>query len=87
MAVLSINKLTKTYVKVKALYNLNLEIESGNIFGLFGPNGSGKTTTLVIILGILGNDSGTYEWFDGQYGDQHRMYIGCLLYTSPSPRD
>ena len=81
MAVLSINKLTKTYGKVKALDNLNLEIESGNIFGLLGPNGSGKTTTLGIILGILGNDSGTYEWFDGQYGDQHRMYIGAILET------
>ena len=46
-----------------------------------GPNGSGKTTTLGIILGILGNDSGTYEWFDGQYGDQHRMYIGAILET------
>lgn len=81
MAVLSINKLTKTYGKVKAIYNLNLEIEAGNIYGLLGPNGSGKTTTLGIILGILGNDSGTYEWFDGQYGDQHRMYIGAILET------
>ena len=81
MSVLSINKLTKTYGKVKALDNLNLEIEAGNIYGLLGPNGSGKTTTLGIILGILGNDSGTYEWFDGQYGDQHRMYIGAILET------
>ena len=81
MAVLSINKLTKTYGKVKAIDNLNLEIEAGNIYGLLGPNGSGKTTTLGIILGILGNDSGTYEWFDGQYGDQHRMYIGAILET------
>ncbi|MBT3544417.1 MAG: ATP-binding cassette domain-containing protein, partial [Saprospiraceae bacterium] len=68
MSVLSINKLTKIYGKIKALDNLNLEIEAGNIYGLLGPNGSGKTTTLGIILGILGNDSGTYEWFDGQYG-------------------
>ena len=81
MSVLSINKLTKTYGKVKALDNLNLEIEAGNIYGLLGPNGSGKTTTLGIILGILGNDSGTYKWFDGQYGDQHRMYIGAILET------
>ena len=81
MSVLSINKLTKIYGKIKALDNLNLEIEAGNIYGLLGQNGSGKTTTLGIILGILGNDSGTYEWFDGQYGDQHRMYIGAILET------
>jgi len=81
MSVLSINNLTKTYGKVKALDNLNLEIEAGNIYGLLGPNGSGKTTTLGIILGILGNDSGSYEWFDGQYGDHHRMHIGAILET------
>lgn len=81
MSVLSIKNLTKTYGRIRALDNLNLEIEAGNIYGLLGPNGSGKTTTLGIILGILGNDSGSYEWFDGQYGDQHRMHIGAILET------
>ena len=81
MSVLSIKNLTKSYGKVRALDNLNLEIEAGNIYGLLGPNGSGKTTTLGIILGILGKDSGTYEWFDGEYGDQHRMHIGAILET------
>lgn len=81
MSVLSIRNLTKTYGRITALDNLNLEIEAGNIYGLLGPNGSGKTTTLGIILGILSSDSGTYEWFDGQYGDQHRMHIGAILET------
>ncbi len=81
MSVLSIKNLTKSYGKVKALDNLNLEIEAGNIYGLLGPNGSGKSTTLGIILGILGKDSGTYEWFEGEYGEQHRMHIGAILET------
>ena len=76
MPVLTINHLSKSYGRVKALNDLNITIEAGNIYGLLGPNGSGKTTTLGIILGILKQDSGDFEWFDG-----------CLLYTSPSPRD
>jgi ABC-2 type transport system ATP-binding protein len=81
MTVLSIRDLTKTYGKVTALKNLNLDIEAGNIYGILGPNGSGKTTTLGIILGILEADSGTYEWFGGQYGDHHRLRIGSILET------
>ena len=81
MTILSIRDLTKTYGKVTALQNLNLDIEAGNIYGILGPNGSGKTTTLGIILGILEADSGTYEWFGGQYGDHHRLRIGSILET------
>jgi len=81
MPVLQINNLSKRYRKVKALDNLNLTIEAGNIYGLLGPNGSGKTTTLGIILGILQQTSGDFEWFDGQYGDKYRMRIGAILET------
>ena len=81
MPVLQINNLTKKYSKITALDNLNLTIEAGNIYGLLGPNGSGKTTTLGIILGILAKTSGSYEWFDGQYGDKYRMRIGAILET------
>lgn len=81
MNVLTTENLSKSYGRIKALDNLNLTIESGNVYGLLGPNGSGKTTTLGIILGILGASSGTYEWFEGQYGDRHRTRIGAILET------
>ena len=81
MAVLEINGLTKTYGKTKALNNLNLSIESGTIYGILGPNGSGKTTTLGIILGVLGQDSGTFQWFDGQHKNNYRKQIGAILET------
>ena len=81
MPVLSINNLTKTYGKVKALDGLNLEINAGEIYGILGPNGSGKTTTLGIILGILKSNSGSYKWFDGEYGTDHRKQIGAILET------
>ncbi len=45
--------LTKKFGNFLAVDNLNLEIERGEIFGLLGPNGGGKTTTIRMILGIL----------------------------------
>lgn len=81
MPVLQIDHLSKSYGKVKALTDLSLTIEQGTITGLLGPNGSGKTTTLGIILGILSADSGSYQWFDGEYGDYARLRIGSILET------
>ncbi len=81
MPVLSIKGLTKKYGKIVAIDNLNLTIEKGTVYGLLGPNGSGKTTTLGIILGILTQNSGEFEWFDGQYGEDHRLRIGAILET------
>ena len=59
MTVLQISGLTKKYGKITALKSLDLKIEQGNVYGLLGPNGSGKTTTLGIILGILKQDDGS----------------------------
>jgi ABC-2 type transport system ATP-binding protein len=81
MSVLRTTNLRKTYGKLVALEGLDLDIQAGNVYGLLGPNGSGKTTTLGIILGILSQDSGTYEWFDGKYGVKSRMRIGSILET------
>ncbi len=81
MSVLRINHLSKSYGKVKALNDLTITIEAGNVYGLLGPNGSGKTTTLGIILGILQQDSGDFEWFGGALGEKHRLKIGAILET------
>lgn len=81
MSVLEINNLSKSYGKIVALDDLSLRIEKGNIYGILGPNGSGKTTTLGIILNILKPDNGSYTWFEGQYGDKERLHIGSILET------
>ena len=81
MEVLRITNLTKDYGSLRALDNLNLTIESGNVYGLLGPNGSGKTTTLGIILGILSKTSGDFQWFGGADGPHHRLRIGSILET------
>ncbi len=81
MEVLRTTNLSKSYGKVKALDNLNLTIHAGEVYGLLGPNGSGKTTTLGIIMGVLSQESGDYEWFGGQYGVNPRKKIGAILET------
>ena len=56
---LSIKNLTKTYKGGKvAVSDLNLEIESGDIYGFIGPNGAGKTTTIKAVVGIMDFDHG-----------------------------
>lgn len=79
--VLEIKNLTKNYGKVKALDRLNLTINKGEVYGILGPNGSGKTTTLGIILGILAKGEGEFKWFGGKYGQGHRLKIGSILET------
>ena len=55
---LKIENLTKTYGSKKAVDNLSLHINSGEIYGFIGHNGAGKTTTLKSIAGIIGFDGG-----------------------------
>lgn len=56
---LTIENLSKSYHQNQVLHNVNLQLESGNIYCLMGPSGSGKTTLLRIILGLEHSDSGT----------------------------
>ena len=66
-AVIETRSLSKVYrdfwgrKKVRALNSLNLEVHKGEIFGLLGPNGSGKTTTLKLLLGLLFPTEGAAE--------------------------
>src|SRR4051812_21757370 len=57
-AVIAIGELTKTYGRFVALRGLSLEVQQGEILGLLGPNGSGKTTTIRLLLGLLRPTSG-----------------------------
>lgn len=79
--ILEIQNLTKRYGRTLALDGLSLSIHQGEVFGLLGPNGSGKTTTLGIILGILKKDQGDFSWFENRYGTDYNMKIGAILET------
>ncbi|RWB54519.1 ABC transporter ATP-binding protein [Mesorhizobium sp.] len=59
-SIISISGVTKTYATgFKALKEINLDIERGEIFALLGPNGAGKTTLISIVCGIVNRSSGT----------------------------
>jgi ABC-type multidrug transport system ATPase subunit len=78
-AVLSIKGLTKNFGRLCAVNNLNLEVYQGQVFGMLGPNGSGKTTTLGMLMGVVNSTAGEYRWF-GQVPTHHiRKKIGAVL--------
>ena len=81
MCVLEIDQLTKKYGSITAVNGLSLRVEAGQVMGILGPNGSGKTTTLGIILGVIRPNAGRFVWFGGQYGEKERLHIGALLET------
>jgi ABC-type multidrug transport system ATPase subunit len=79
--ILQIKNLSKSYRSVKAISNLSIEVGQGQIFGILGPNGSGKTTTLSILTGILEQDEGTFTWFGETAHASLRRRIGSLIET------
>lgn len=79
--ILTTRGLTKSYGTVKAVQQLDLEIREGQAFGILGPNGSGKTTTLSIVSGIIRQDSGSYSWFGEVPRASQRRSIGSLIET------
>ncbi|HYE54115.1 MAG TPA: ABC transporter ATP-binding protein, partial [Chitinophagaceae bacterium] len=81
MSVLSIQNLTKFYGRIHALNNVSLEVPQGSVFGILGPNGSGKTTMLGIVMDVLKATSGSYTWFNEPPSEKHRRNIGTLLET------
>jgi ABC-2 type transport system ATP-binding protein len=79
--VLSINNISKNYGAIQALNNVTFEVPQGSVFGILGPNGSGKTTMLSIILDILKPKTGTFAWFGIEGSPESRKKIGSLLET------
>jgi len=78
--ILQTNQLTKRYSRrILAVDRLDLEVRRGQVFGILGPNGSGKTTTLGMLLGVVSKTGGDYSWFEK--GDHYtlRKNIGAIL--------
>ena len=81
MSILSIEKLSKNYGRVQALKGVSFSVPKGTVFGILGPNGSGKTTMLGIIMDILKSTGGTYTLFDEVPDETLRRRIGTFLET------
>lgn len=65
--ILTTDNLTKTYGDKVAAGNINIHIRAGEIYGLIGRNGAGKTTIMRMISGLSSPTSGTYTYHDGKH--------------------
>lgn len=81
MSILTVENLSKNYGNIQALKNVSFSVPEGTVFGILGPNGSGKTTMLGTITDILKPTTGSYKLFDEAPSAAHRRQIGTLLET------
>jgi len=80
--VVNVNNLVKRYGDLTAVDHLSLHVKEGEIFGLLGPNGSGKTTAINCILSLLKFDKGTIEVFGREmtpYAYDIKKEIGIVM--------
>ena len=78
MNVVEIENVTKTFGKLTAVDDLSLNVPQGSIYGFIGPNGSGKTTTLRMIMNIFYPDSGIIRIFNEKMRGSSTDRIGYL---------
>ncbi|HCR55300.1 MAG TPA: ABC transporter ATP-binding protein [Cytophagales bacterium] len=77
--VLKIENLTKNFGRLCAVNNMNLQVGAGQVFGMLGPNGSGKTTTLGMLMNVVNPTSGSFKWFGEEATHHTRKKIGAVL--------
>jgi len=85
MAIVAIDRVTKSYGDLIAVNDVSINIEKGEVFGLVGPNGAGKTTLIEMIEGLRTPDSGSIKALGldpTKQGDELRERIGVLLQTT-----
>ena len=74
--------LTKQYGKIVAVDNLSLTVPRGHVFGLLGPNGSGKTTTMGMLLGLTRPTAGSFRLFGAHTRHQEALRrVGAIVET------
>ena len=78
MPTVQLNHIRKVYDEKVAVEGLSLVIEPGQMFGLLGPNGSGKTSSIRMMIGITVPDSGTVELFNKPFERKSLERVGYL---------
>src|SRR5689334_6994578 len=81
MALIEVSHLRKTFGKKVAVDDMSLQVEAGEIYGLVGADGAGKTTTLRLVVGALRPDAGEASvcgYLISKQGDHARANIGYL---------
>lgn len=77
-AALEIDRIGKRYGDLTALRELSLRVDGGELVGLVGGGGAGKTTAIRISAGLLGADTGSVRWRERLITPQHRDGVGYL---------
>jgi ABC-2 type transport system ATP-binding protein len=75
---LEIDQVSKRYGDTVALDDITFEVRAGEIFGLVGSNGAGKTTAMRIVLGVLEADAGSVRWDGSSLNLDTRRRIGYM---------
>jgi len=79
-AAIRVERLKKNYGEIEAVREIDLEVREGEIFGLIGPDGAGKTTTFQILAGVMQATSGDVRVF-GKPARESRSIAGYLTQT------
>lgn len=82
MSTVILDKLSKVYKNGRGVYNLSLTIEKGQVYGLLGPNGSGKTTVMKVLTGLIYPTDGTVTVFGANpvtEVEKVMSSVGCLI--------
>lgn len=85
--VLEITGLTKAYKNGRGIFDINLEVNRGEIFGFLGPNGAGKTTAMKIMTGLMKADNGDVRIFGYSINsnfEKAMQKVGCIIETAES---
>jgi ABC-2 type transport system ATP-binding protein len=82
MAAIALDRVSKRYGRTTAVRDLSLSVERGEMFGLIGPDGAGKTTTIRLICGLLPADAGGVRVLDLDPVRDHRRMTGSVGYLS-----
>jgi len=77
--ILNVESISKVFGSLTAVDQLSFSVQRGEVIGMLGPNGSGKTTTLSIVLSVINASNGNYSWFNGIKGEVANKRIGSLL--------
>lgn len=81
VSVIEAHGLTKLYAAKKGVRDLDLQVHEGEIFGYLGPNGSGKTTTIRLMLGFIRPDKGSLKLFGRKVGAGSAAVRGNIGYV------
>ena len=77
--VVATENLSKYYGKAKVVNNVNMEILNGEIYGLVGKNGAGKTTIMKLVLSMISPSKGSVKLFNTENNKKNHIRIGAMI--------